>query len=124
MQMWFKPKLQNRRLAREHVLDVKVRSTQARRARSRTAAIALGVALACLFGAYLLWRAGEGALSLLVYENKAFALQELDIQTDGIISLDQLRRWTPAKPEENLLSLDLARVKRDLEMVPLIQSVS
>ena len=46
------------------------------------------------------------------------------MQTDGVISVDQLRRWAGVKPEENLLALDLARVKRDLEMVPLVQSVS
>jgi hypothetical protein len=122
--MWFKAKPKNRRLAREYVLDVKVRSNKARRARARTTAIAFGVALAFLFGVFLLWRAGEWGLNLLVYENKAFAMRELDLQTDGIIALDQLRRWTPAKPGENLLALDLARIKRDLEMVPLIQSVS
>src|SRR5436189_6449697 len=122
--MWFKSKAKNRRLGREYVLDVKVRSNQARRARLRTGAIALGVAFAFLFGVFLLWRGGEWALGLLVYENKAFALHELDIQTDGSISLDQLRRWTPAKPDQNLLALDLGRIKRDLEIVPLIQSVT
>jgi hypothetical protein len=35
-----------------------------------------------------------------------------------------LRRWTAAKNDDNLLSLDLARVKRNLELVPLIRSVS
>ena len=39
-------------------------------------------------------------------------------------SADQLRRWAGVKPGENLFALDLARVKRDLEMVPLIDSVS
>ena len=60
----------------------------------------------------------------MVYENKAFAIEEIDVQTDGVISVDQLRRWAGVKPEENLLALDLARVKRDLELVPLVQSVS
>src|SRR6185295_17865993 len=72
--MWFKPQPKNRRVAREHVLDVKIRSTQARRARTRTVAFALGVAFACLFAAYLLWRGGEWGLNQLVYQNKAFAL--------------------------------------------------
>ncbi len=122
--MWFQRKTKNRRLGREGVLDVKVRSSPARRARARGAAIALGVAFVCVFGAYLLWRTGEGILNLLVYDNKAFALHELDIQTDGVIALDQLRRWAAVRPEDNLLALDLARVKRDLELVPLIESVS
>ena len=122
--MWLRSKPKNRRLEREQVLDVKVRSSLARTARARTAAIALGVAFATVFGAYLLWRAGEWALDRLVYQNKAFAIHVFDIQTDGVIAIPQLRRWAGVKPEQNLLALDLARVKRDLELVPLIQSVS
>src|SRR5437879_7508983 len=122
--MWFQPKRKHRRLEREQVLDVKLRSGPVRAARTRLLAIALGAAFATVFGAYLLWRTGEWALDRLVYENKAFAIQDLEIQTDGVIPLSQLRRWAGVKPEQNLLALDLARVKRDLEMVPLIQSVS
>jgi len=122
--MWFKRIPKNRRLGREYVLDVKVRSTQARKARSRTVGIALGVAFAFVFGGFLFWRSAEWGLKVLVYENKAFALQDLDIQTDGVIPIDQLRRWTAAKADDNLVSLDLARVKRNLELVPLIRSVS
>jgi len=35
-----------------------------------------------------------------------------------------LRRWSGVRPGQNLLALDLARVKRDLEMQPIIASVS
>ena len=57
--MWLRSKPKNRRLEREQVLDVKVRSSLARATRARTAAIALGVAFATVLGAFLLWRAGE-----------------------------------------------------------------
>jgi cell division septal protein FtsQ len=77
-----------------------------------------------VFGLYVLWRAGEFALNRLVYENKSFAIQKVDVETDGVISPDQLRRWSSVAPGENLLALDLARVKRDLELEPMIQSVS
>jgi hypothetical protein len=122
--MWFRRKPKNRRLGREQVLDVKLRSSQVRAARTRMGAIGLGAVFATVFGLYLLYRAGEWVLSRCVYENKAFAIQEIDVQTDGIISVDQLRRWAGVRPEENLLALDLARVQRDLKMVPLIRSVS
>ena len=122
--MWFERKAKNRRLGREQVLDVKLRSSQVRAARTRMGAIGLGAVFATVFGMYLVYCAGEWVLRRCVYENKAFAIQEIDVQTDGIISVDQLRRWAGVKPEENLLALDLARVKRDLELVPLIQSVS
>jgi cell division septal protein FtsQ len=122
--MWFKRKPKNRRLGRDQVLDVKLRSSQVRAARTRLGAIVLGAAFAAIFGLYLAYRTSDWVLNRLVYENKAFAIQELDVQTDGVISLDELRRWSGVKPGANLLALDLARVKRDLELVPLIQAVS
>ena len=122
--MLFRHKPKNRRLGRESVLDVKLRSSQLRAARSRVAAVGLGALFATLLGGYLIWYGTGLALNALVYENKAFAIQEFDVQTDGVIAADQLRRWTGAKLGDNLLALDLARVRRDLELVPLIQSVS
>jgi cell division septal protein FtsQ len=122
--MWFKRKQKNRRLGREFVLDVKLRSSQVRAARVRMAAIAIGVVFATVFGLYLLWRSGEWALNRFVYENESFAISHIDIQTDGVISTDQLRRWAGVKNHDNLLALDLARVKRDLELVPVIQLAS
>ncbi len=124
MAMWFKHKRKNRRLGREQVLDVKLRSSQVRAARTRLTALSLGAVFVTLLGLYLLYRAGDWALNRLVYENKAFAIQERDVQTDGVIAVDQLRRWAGVKPEENLLALDLAQVKRDLDLIPLVQSVS
>jgi cell division septal protein FtsQ len=106
------------------VLDVKLRSGQVRAARLRLASVALGVTFGTFIGLYLLWRAGEWALDRLIYENQTFAIKQIDIQTDGVISADQLRRWARVRPGENLLALDLSRVKRDLELVPLISFVS
>ena len=106
------------------MLDVKLRSEQVRRSRVRFGALTFGVLFGTAFGLYLLWRAGEWTLNRLVYENRAFGVQQIDVQTDGVISPDQLQRWMGVRPGQNLFALDLARVKRDLEMVPLIGSVS
>jgi len=46
------------------------------------------------------------------------------VQTDGKIAPEQLRRWTGVKPGANLIGLDLAAVKRNLELVSVIDSVS
>jgi cell division septal protein FtsQ len=122
--MFFRRKPKNRRLEREHVLDVKLRSGQVRAARTRLATMGLGAGFATLFGLYLIWRLGGWALDHFVYENKAFAVREIIVQTDGVIAEDQLRRWAGIQPDQNLLALDLARVKRDLELIPFIQMVS
>ena len=47
-----------------------------------------------------------------------------DLQTDGVISTEQLRRWANVRLGDSLFALDLARVKRDLEFVPLVSFVS
>ncbi|MGO8766980.1 MAG: cell division protein FtsQ/DivIB [Limisphaerales bacterium] len=122
--MWFKRTPKNRRLNRGHVLDVKVRSDQARAARSRLASVAFGVVFGTVFGLYLLWRAGEWTLDKFVYENSTFAIQEVQVQTDGVIAPEQLRRWAGVKPGANLIALDLGEIKRNLELVPAIESVS
>jgi cell division septal protein FtsQ len=63
-------------------------------------------------------------MNRLVYENPAFAIAKIETYTDGVLAPDQLRRWANVRPGQNLFALDLARVKRDLELVPLLASVS
>src|SRR6516165_9270153 len=104
--MWFKRAPKNRRLNRGHVLDVKLRSDQASAARTRLVSVTLGVVFGTVFGLYLLWRAGEWALDKFVYENSTFAIQNIEVQTDGVIAPEQLRRWTRVKPGANLIALD------------------
>ncbi|HEX3890325.1 MAG TPA: FtsQ-type POTRA domain-containing protein, partial [Verrucomicrobiae bacterium] len=122
--MWFRSEQKNRRLSRGHVLDVKLRSSQVRATRTRLAAIASGVLFGTVFGLYLLWRSGEWALDKFVYENSEFAIQNIQVQTDGVIAPEELRRWSGVKPGANLIALDLASVKRNLELVSTIDSVS
>jgi cell division septal protein FtsQ len=122
--MWFKREQKNRRLNRGRVLDVKLRSDQIRATRTRLVTIASGVLFGTVFGLYLLWRTGEWALDKFVYENSTFAIQSIEVQTDGVIAPEQLRRWTNVKLGANLIALDLASVKRNLELVPMIDEVS
>jgi cell division septal protein FtsQ len=117
-------KRKNRAFERRHVLDVKVERRQAIRHRVRVATLAAGLSLGTLFAIYLLWRVGDWSMTRFIYENEAFAIHEIDLQTDGIIAPEQLRRWAGVKKGQNLFALDLARVKRDLELVPAIESVA
>jgi cell division septal protein FtsQ len=123
--MWFKREQnKNRRLHRTHVLDVKLRSDQVRSTRVRLVAMA-GLLLSCTFlSLYLFWRVGVWTLDTFVYSNADFAIQQIDVQTDGVIAPEQLRRWSGVKPQANLIGLDLAAVKRNLELVSVIDSVS
>ncbi len=122
--MFFSRKSKNRRFERKHVLQVKLRASQRRQLRLRRAAMVLLVPGFMAFGAYAAWRGGDAMLSRLVYENPAFAIHQIDAQTDGVLSLEQIRRWAGVKLEDNLLALDLARVRRDLEAIPNIKSAA
>jgi hypothetical protein len=124
MFMWLKRKTRNRRLNGGTVLDVKLRSDQARATRSRAIALGLGVTFGTVFCFYLLWRTGEWTLNAMIYENPAFAITHVDVQTDGVIAPDQIRRWAGAKAGENLMAMDLGLIKRNLELVSLIESVT
>jgi hypothetical protein len=118
-----KPK--NRRFAeREQVLDVKLRASHVRAARFRVAGIGFGVVFSLLLIGLVLWRGGQWLLDNLIYENDAFAIQEIGVQTDGVLTADAVRRWAMVKKGENLMALDLMRVKRDLELQPFIQSAA
>lgn len=115
---WIRGKRRNRRFGeREHILDVKLRTSQARAARMRYLAVAAGVLL-LLLGA---WRGGLWLLDRLIYKNNTFAIEQIDVQTDGVLTTDIIRRWAMVRNGENLMALDLTRVQRDLEMQPAIQ---
>jgi hypothetical protein len=119
---WFERKIRNRRFQRKHVLQVKLRSSERRKLRLRRAVMAICVPGFVLLGAYGVWQGGDWLLRRFVYENSAFAIHQIDVQTDGILSLEQIRRWAGVKLQDNLLALDLSRVQRDLEAIPTIQS--
>jgi hypothetical protein len=121
---WFRRRVRNRKRDRKHVLDVKLRASQRRQNRIRRLTLFLLVVASLFCGLFAAWRGGEALLQRFVYENPAFAIHHLEVQTDGVISLDQLRRWTGVRLEDNLLALDLVRVRRDLELVPLIESAA
>jgi cell division protein FtsQ len=122
--MWFKREHKNRRLSHRHVLDVRLRSEQVRASRVRLGFAVIGIPCVVLFGIYLLWRTCEWTLDRLVYDNAEFAIQQVDVRSDGVIAPDQLRNWSGVKPGANLIALDLASVKRNLEMEPVIDSIS
>jgi cell division protein FtsQ len=122
--MWFRRKPGNRKLARGNVLEVKLWTREVRRTRLRLAATALAIAAGTVLGLCLIWRAGDWTLRGLVFENAAFALEQIDLRTDGQLPRELLLKWSGVKKGENVLALDVQRVSRDLELVPLIRRAS
>src|SRR5437867_13011488 len=119
--MWFKRTSKSRRLERGNVLDVKLRAKEVRAARLRLATTALGVSLGTVTTLFLLWRGGGWALDQFVFKNDAFAVRDLNIQTDASMPVGQSRQSAGVKPGDTLLALDRARFNRDIELAPMIE---
>lgn len=109
---------------RQWMLDVKGRSGPVKLLRIRMAAGALAISAGVVLALFIAWKGGEYALERFLYSSPAFAIDKLEIQSDGIIPLEQIRIWASVKVGDNLLNLDLGRIKRDLELVPLIESAT
>jgi len=122
--MVLRAKRRNSKSGRKKLLSVKVQSQQARRERLRwlRSLSALVVAVAGIIA--VCWQGGAFALNRLVYENESFSVRQLDYRTDGIISIGQLQKWAGVRAGDNLLRLDLLRIKRDIELAPRVKAAS
>ena len=107
-------KRRNSKSGQKKLLSVKVQSQQAKRERLRWLRPLAALALAIVAIITVCWQGGAFALNRLVYENESFSVKQLDYRTDGIITVDQLRKWAGVRSGDNLLKLDLQRIKRDI----------
>jgi cell division septal protein FtsQ len=122
---WLKRKPKNRRgQERENLLDVKLRTSQTRAARMRMAGLGIAILFSLALSAFVFWRGGQWVLDGLIYQNDAFSIQQIDVQTDGVLTSEAIRAWARVKTGQNLMALDLMRVKRNLESQPPIQMVA
>jgi cell division septal protein FtsQ len=122
---WLQRKPRNRRASeREFLLDVKMRTSQTRAARMRMLGIGLTAIFTLAAVGLVLWRGGHWLLDQLIYENDAFAIRQIDVQTDGVLNAEAIRHWAMVKKGQNLMALDLMQVKRDLEFQPAIEFVA
>jgi hypothetical protein len=114
----------SRKFERQRKLEVRSRSKPLQALRLRMAASALAISAGIVACLLVCWKGGELLLERYVYTNPALAVRHVQIMTDGIIPTDRIAGWANVKDGENLLRLDLARIKRDLELMPLIESAS
>src|SRR5688572_18488609 len=114
----------SKKFERQRKLEVRSRSKPLQALRLRMAASALAISAGIVACLLVCWKGGEFLLDRYVYTNPALAVRRVDIFTDGIIPTDRISTWANVKPGENLLRLDLSKIKRDLELMPLIESAS
>jgi cell division septal protein FtsQ len=117
-------KLGNRRKKRpEYLLDVKVqtRGRSLRRLRVGTALV-VGLSMIVLMGYGICWLV-KTTVHRLVYDNPRFAIRQIVVDDDGVLTPERVVQFAGVRVGENLLSIDLDRVRGNLEMLPLVRAV-
>ncbi|MGZ4974396.1 MAG: hypothetical protein ACXWDN_16675, partial [Limisphaerales bacterium] len=108
---------------RAELLDVKLRTSQTRAHRMRLLGVGIAVAFSLTLAVLVVWRGGSWLLDKLIYKNEAFAIRQVEVQTDGVLSTNVIRYWAKVRVGQNLIALDILKVKRDLEILPPIEFV-
>lgn len=119
--MWFfRKKGRNKRNERGGVLEVKNRTRGLGEARTRVVTAAVGAVGGTALCVLLGWQALQWGLKRFVYENDSYAIRRIELHHEGRLRPETLLRWAGVEQGQNLLALDLDRVRRDLEMNPWI----
>ena len=117
-------KLGNRRKKRsEYLLDVKVQTRGRALARLRVMLVVLVAIGVFLMTCYGLYRLVKTTADRLVYNNPRFAIQQIVVDNDGELTPERVVQFAGVHVGQNLLSLDLAQVRNNLAMVPLVRAV-
>jgi cell division protein FtsQ len=103
---------------------VSVKARKTRSAGVRFATALLGFSLSVTALALLGWKGVQFALDAAVYRNPQLAIDHIIVETDGSLLPERIREWARVKNGDNLLALDLNRVKRDLELRAVIESAA
>jgi cell division septal protein FtsQ len=119
----FRRRPRNRRRKRpDYILAVKVRSDYQARERTRKGAVFLIVAAVLGMIAFSAYRLTQFSTRKFFQENPNFAIRDIHVQTDGHLPREQVVKYTGIHLGQNVFSVDLQEVKRDLELEPLIES--
>jgi cell division septal protein FtsQ len=113
-----------KRAAKAESLSVKSRAGQVRAHRVRLVSTLFGFSLSLFLLVMIGWKGVEWVMREGVYKNPNLAIDTIEIETDGVVSPDKIREWARVKLGDNLLALDLNRIKRDLELRPIVESAS
>ncbi len=109
----------------ESLLKVAARKQDKHRERTHRAGavlILIGLIVALVWGVM----AGSQALGTLLYTgNEEFRIQRIVIENPaGRLDTRHIREYAKVEEGENLFAVDLERIRRDLESVPMIRSVT
>jgi len=112
-----------RQRRQQHLLDVKVRSRRATQHRTRRV-LALLSRVTVLAGlcAAIYVGAREGAKRFF-FENADYQVRTIELQTDGTLQREQILKVADLHEGENIFSVNLGRVRDNLQRLPQVDDV-
>jgi len=119
----FKTKNAKKKEKRES-LSVKSRASETRAHRVRVVGTLFCFSVSLFLLVMLGWKGIEYLMREAVYKNPSLAIERIDVETDGVLSSEKILEWSGVKIGDNLLALDLTRLKRDLELRPIVEFAS
>lgn len=106
------------------LLNVKLSTDKVRAHRTKLFTSGVSVVFGVVFIVLLAWRGIDWALDEFVYHNPAFAIQKIEVRTDGYLTRETILHWADVGTGDNLMALDLNHIKRNLERIPVIATAS
>lgn len=114
----------SRRARRADVLRVKA-AVKRQPHWGRRVVVALLVAVGATLAMHTALRSWTSVRDDLLLSNRFFSLQTIEVNTNLIwLTPQQILAWANVRVGDNLLALDLDRIKRDLELVPQVEEAA
>ncbi len=107
----------------QHLLDVKVRSSKATRHRNKRILVAVSKILLCVA---FIWGGVYGlryGAKRFFFENPDYRLTKIEVRTDGTLQTEQVLRTADLHEGENIFSVNLARVRDQLQQLAQVDEV-
>src|SRR6476620_8121453 len=112
-----------RQRRQQHLLDVRVRSHKASQHRNRRVLVVLSkIVLVLVLVVGVVAGVRYGAKHFF-FENPDYQLSQIEIQTDGTLQRDQILKAAELREGVNIFSVNLARVRDQLQQLPQIDDV-
>jgi len=112
-----------RRRKNQYLLDVKVHTEAQTRQRLRWGGAWLVAAVLVALSAFGIYRLMAFMASRLVYENPRFAIAQIQVENNGVLTPAQVMHFAGVRTGQNIFRLDLDQVRRNLELIPMIKRV-
>jgi cell division septal protein FtsQ len=106
-----------------HYLNVKMRAKTAQRKRQRLLGQLCALTLIVAVGCGLVWFGLNKALDKFFFSNPAYNLCELEVELDGVMTIEDFLAETGVQKGDNIFRIDIAAMDNKLRGIPMVENV-